>query len=662
LFGFFFQLLTKGVQMSKSNSIDFSDISENEVIEKYWTPPTLNYGGQYGAYETIYATANYLSIGDVGDPDWREARRLPFGDEALEALYPGNRALSFIQYPWEHPDADTDTGNPVKSYLEKDSGIEWVILEMNKTEVGSERYNHLSEFLAEARDYNNRQVEEEGFIHAPSWAMDAIIYSQEHSYNEEHTKLIEEFLPKGSQAARVISSAPYADGNTIETMRDIHHEYTISFQEKGRLYTFALKDGKKTYGPYGGKINSIKFYRGKNTWEPKAQEFRLEEMYKLLHSASITPIFNSKMELERIQHPDITLDNLKYAKENYSLLANAIHEANFITGSIVGHIRKLEEDIFWETLDKKLRKDRIYSGIRDAARELNLSGITPRQIGKDGMSKILEDFPKIQAEIETRIQTPYYVLNVGRNTTVAVTPDKTLADMFKTGSAEDLLYFMLPDKMRIKLGSLEDTITQYGYDSEEYRRWKIAATKFLTSDKSKYTTKSLQEMVCLYNINHKVKVIRPKTLREYGWLLAEIPFTRTQINLMSSCLDLYGKAIIATQQNSPSIKPLYARIKNFLEYQIQNNKIPKHILLEIANMRNISFVYNLEKTEITNKAEAKKLFEAGLASDTEIKVGNYLKIELMFDYVFDNPSDVFRYISNFGPSIKAVQLAQSSLI
>jgi hypothetical protein len=79
-------------------------------------------------------------------------------------------------------------------------------------------------------------------------------------------------------------------------------------------------------------------------------------------------------------------------------------------------------------------------------------------------------------------------------------------------------------------------------------------------------------------------------------------------------------------------------------------------------MRNISFVYNLEKTEITNKAEAKKLFEAGLASDTEIKVGNYLKIELMFDYVFDNPSDVFRHISNFGPSIKAVQLAQSSLI
>ena len=648
--------------MSKSNFIDFSDINDDEIIEKYWTPSALNYAGQYGGYETIYATANYLSIGDVGDPDWREARRLPFGDEALEALYPGNRALSFLQYPWEHPDADTDTGNPVKNYLEKDSGIEWVILEMNKTEVGSDRYNHLSQFLAEARDYTNRQVEEEGFIHAPSWAMDAIIYSQENSYNEEHTKLIEEFLPKSSQAARVISSAPYTDATSIETMRDIHHEYPVSFEEKGRLYTFALKDGKKTYGPYGAKINSIKFYKGKNTWEPKAQEFRSDEMYKLLHTAGITPIFNSKMELERIHYADITLDNLKSAKENYSLLANAIHEANFITGSIVGHIKKLEEDIFWETLDKKLRKDGLYSGLRDAAREIGLSGVTPRQIGKDGLAKVLEDFPKIQAEIETRIQTSYYVLNVGRNTTVAVTPDKQLADMFKSGNAEDVLYFMLPEKMRTKLGSLEEVINQYGYDSNEYSRWKIAATKFLTSDKSKYTTKSLQETISLYNVSHKVKTIRPRTLREYGWLLAEIPFTRTQITLMSSCLDLYGKAIIATQQNSPSIKPLYARIKNFLEYQIDNNLLPKRILMQIANMQNIAFVYNLEKTEITNKVEAKKLFDAGLASEAEIKAGNYLKIELMFDYVFDNPSDVFRYISNFGPSVKAVQLAQSNLI
>lgn len=648
--------------MSKSRVIDFSDINDDEIIEKYWTPPSLNYAGQYGGYETIYATANYLSIGDVGDPDWREARRLPFGDEALEALYPGNRAVSFLQYPWEHPDADTDTGNPVKNYLEKDLGLEWAILEMNKCEVGSERYNLLSDFLADARDYHNRQVEEEAFIHAPSWAMDAIIYSQEHAYNEEQTKLIEEFSPKGSQAAKVISSAPYADGNTVETMKDIHHEYTIKFNDKGKLYTFALKDGKKVYGPYGDGISCIKFYKGRNTWEPKAQEFRLEEMYKVLHSCEIIPVFNSAMELEEISHPRITLDNIKHAKENYSKLAEVIHDANFITGSIVAHIKGLEEDIFWEILDKKLRKDKAYNEVIEVAKEMNLLGSTPRALGRKNLEKILEDFPKLESQTRSRMESPYYVLTVGKDTTVAVTPDKDLADMFKSGGAEDVLYFLLPEKMRISLGSLQTTVEQYGYDSVEYKKWKISATKFLTSDKSKYTMDSLQEIISLYNTNHKVKSIPPKTLKEYGWLLAEIPFTRTQINTLSTCLDYYGKAIIAAQQSSPLVKALYSRLKNFIEYEIKNDRLPPHIIAKIADMKNISFVYNLNKTEITDKAEAKKLFDAGLISEAEIKGGNYLKTELSFDYVFNNPSDVFRYISNFGPSINAVHLAQSKLV
>jgi hypothetical protein len=648
--------------MSKSKVIDFSDINDDEIIEKYWTPSALDYAGQYGSYETIYATANYLNIGDVGDPDWREARRLPFGDEALEALYPGSRALSFLQYPWEHPDADTDTGNPVKSYLERDASLEWAILEMNKCEVGSERHTALSDFLADARDYSNRQIEEEGFIHAPSWAMDAIIYSQEHSFNEEQTKIIEEFSPKGSQAAKVISSTPYADGNTIETMKDIHHEYTIKFNDKGKLYTFALKDGKKVYGPYGHGISCIKFYKGKNTWEPKAQEFRFDEMYKALHSCEITPIFDNTMTLDSISHPRITLENLKHAKENYSNLANIIHDANFTTGSIVNHIKLLEEDIFWETLDKSFRKDGIYRTTIDTAKQMNLSGATPRALGKKNLEKIVDDFAKYESQAQSRMQSAYYVLTVGKNTTVAVTPDKALADMFKSGSAEDVLYFLLPEKLRNSLGSLQTTVEQYGYGSPEYKKWKISATKFLTSDKSKYTLESLQEIISLYNTNHKVKSILPKTIREYGWLLGEIPFTRAQINMLSTCLDSYGKAIIAVQQTSPLIKPLYARLKNSIENEIDNGRLPADIVTRIADMKNISFVYNLNKTEIVNKAEAKKLFDAGLASESEIKAGNYLKIELLFDYVFNNPSDVFRYISNFVPSANAVRLAQSKLI
>ena len=118
--------------MGKQIQIDFSSFDENELGEKHWTPPSHNYFGSHGYNETKLAIVNYLNIGDVGDPEWRDARRLPFGDEALEAFYPGSRGISFIQYPWEHPDADDVDENPVTRMISSDPTLEWALKEMEK--------------------------------------------------------------------------------------------------------------------------------------------------------------------------------------------------------------------------------------------------------------------------------------------------------------------------------------------------------------------------------------------------------------------------------------------------------------------------------------------------------------------------------------------------
>ena len=137
--------------MNKKMNIDFAVFDENEYSIQHWTPAAFDYTGAYGNAEAQYAAANFLSIGDVGDPDWRDARRLPFGDEALDALYPGSRTISFIQYPWEHPDADQSDAGPVNRMIESDPALEWTLTEMTKLEargeVGSDRYNSLADMV-----------------------------------------------------------------------------------------------------------------------------------------------------------------------------------------------------------------------------------------------------------------------------------------------------------------------------------------------------------------------------------------------------------------------------------------------------------------------------------------------------------------------------------
>ena len=461
--------------MTRKINIDFSAFDEDEYSINHWTPASLNYTGAYGNAESQYACVNFLNIGDVGDPEWREARRLPFGDEALEAIYPGSRTVSFIQYPWEHPDADQSDSGPVNRIIESDPALEWTLTEMSKLEakgeVASDRYNSLADMVSEIRGYEARQIEEEGFIHAPSWAMDAILYAQEHAYDSEATRLVEEFTASGANAGRVISSVPYADVQSVKVMRDIHDEYEIKLPEGSRQHGFALRDGKKVFGPYGPKISALKLYKNPNSYQSGLSEFRVEEMNKLLNSSGIMPIYDHDGNLDCIDHLPVTPDNLLEAKKNYSYLANAINEANGITAFIVGHIKELTEDLYWDKLKQHLVSDRSYLNVMSWSAD-----ITPdkkpasclRAIGHQGLEEIVDDYLTLRTNILERVNTNYYVLTIGKSTNLGITKSKEAADIFKKGNAEDVLYFMLPKKLQDKLGYLTKTIEMYGYDSAEY--------------------------------------------------------------------------------------------------------------------------------------------------------------------------------------------------
>jgi len=655
--------------MSKNLNIDFTIFDENEYSLNHWTPAALDYTGAYGNAEAQYAAANFLSIGDVGDPDWRDARRLPFGDEALDALYPGSRTISFIQYPWEHPDADQSNAGPVNRMIESDPALEWTLTEMSKLEargeVASDRYNNLAEMVAEIRGYEARQVEEEGFIHAPSWAMDAIIYAQEHAYDADATRLVEEFTASGANAGRVISSVPYADVQSVKVMHDIYDEYDIKLPEGSRQHGFALRDGKKVFGPYGPRIGALKLYKSPNSFQGNTSAFRQEEMHKVLQTAGIFPIYNQENKLDYIDHASVTPDNLLEAKKNYSYLANAINEANGITAMIVGHIKLLTEDLYWDKLKQHLVSDRSYANVIAWSADLS-SEKKPapclRAIGHSGLEELIQDYLTLKTNITERINTSYYILTVGKNTTLAVTSSKEAADVFKTGSAEDAIYFMLPKKLQDKLGYLSKTIEMYGYDSAEYASWKDTAFKYLKSPKSKYRKDTIQNLIKLYNSNRRVKTVASRTMKEYGWLLGEMPFTRKELNVMKDCLEAYGRAIVSAQQKVPVIKQVFGRLKNVVYQDVLNGNIPQASLERLAHSGNVSFVYKVRSRKVpTDKTAKSNLYEAGLVSHEELRNGEYLDIKLSYDYDFDEPSDVFRFISNFSADANAIKLANEKI-
>ncbi|NDB81657.1 MAG: hypothetical protein EB127_02725 [Alphaproteobacteria bacterium] len=655
--------------MSKKLNIDFSIFDESEYSINHWTPAAFDYTGAYGNAEAQYATANFLNIGDVGDPEWREARRLPFGDEALDALYPGSRTLSFIQYPWEHPDADQSDAGPVNRMIESDPALEWTLTEMSKLEargeVGSDRYNSLAEMVAEIRGYEARQIEEEGFIHAPSWAMDAILYAQEHAYDAEATRLVEEFTASGANAGRVISSVPYADVQSVKVMRDIHDEYEIKLPEGSRQHGFALRDGKKVFGPYGPRISAFKLYKSPNTFQPNASNFRLEEMHKVLQSSGILPIYDQDGNLDCIDHIPVTPDNLLEAKKNYSYLADVINEANGITAFVVAHIKLLTEDLYWDKLKQHLVSDGSYKDVMAWSADLSADAKPApclRAIGHDGLSELIDDYLSLQTKINKRINTNYYILIVGKNTTLGITSSKEAADVFKTGNAEDVLYFMLPKNLQDKLGYLSKTVEMYGYDSAEYTAWKDTAFKYLNSPKSKYRKDTIQNLVKLYNSNRRVKSVTSRTMREYGWLLNELPFARKEISILSDCLEAYGRAIVSAQQKVPVVRQVFNRLKNVVEQDILSNRVPDHALRRIAKSGTTSFVYKVKSKPIPDDAKTKKsMYEAGLVSPEELRNGNYLAIKLYYDYDFAEPSDVFRFVSNFNATPNAIKLANEKL-
>ena len=655
--------------MSKKLNIDFSVFDESEYSLQYWTPASLDYTGAYGNAEAQYAAANFLNIGDVGDPDWREARRLPFGDEALEALYPGSRTISFIQYPWEHPDADQSDAGPVNRMIESDPALEWTLTEMSKLEardeVGSDRYNSLASMVAEIRGYEARQVEEEGFIHAPSWAMDAIIYAQEHAYDADATRLVEEFTASGANAGRVVSSVPYADVQSVKVMRDIHDEYEIKLPEGSRQHGFALRDGKKVFGPYGPKISALKLYKSPNSFQGNTSSFRREEMHKVLQATGIFPIYNQEGALDYIDHASVTPENLLQAKKNYSYLAGAINDANETTAAIVGHIKLLTEDLYWDKLKQHFISDRSYNDVMAWSADLSGNGKPAaclRLIGHKGLEELVDDYLTLQEKINQRINTSYYVLTVGKNTTIAVTSSKEAADVFKTGNAEDLIYFMLPKNLQDKLGYFTKTVEMYGYGSREYAAWKTTAFKYLNSPKSKYKKDTIQNLVTLYNSNRRVKTVGSRTMKEYGWLLGELPFTRKELNILNDCLEAYGRAIVSAQQKVPTIRQVFGRFKSVLEHDISNGNVPDSTLARIVNSGTTSFVYKVRSKPVPQDLKIRKsMYNAGLVSNEELRAGNYLAIKLYYEYDFTEPSDVFKLVNNFNASPNAIKLANEKL-
>jgi hypothetical protein len=648
--------------MSKSTTIDFSDYSDDIYNNSFWAPSSKDYFGSHGYSESRYAIANFLSIGDVGDPEWREARRLPFGDEALEALYPGSRGISFIQYPWEHPDADTSVENPVSRLIDNDLAFDWALKEMQNLDSNSERYQKLSAFIAEIRNYNNIQIEEEAFIHAPSWAMDALIHAQENAYDSETTKIVEEFGARGANSGKVISTTMYPSYDDVKRIADVHDEYKINMPGF-KQHCFALKNGKKVFGPYGSSYAAFTLFKDPNRDISGSSSYRREQMFKALNDSGIVPVFDQDNNLSHINHISVTPDNLIQAKANYSNLANIINEANTTMSMIMGHVRNLQEDIYWDKLKLYLKKLKIYDDVMSWSADLSTENkrfSSLQTIGHEGLDILIDDYSTIKSKIYSRINNNYYVLNVGKNTQIGITDSLELANYFKDGDADDLLYFLMPPNGQKKLETLSQVKETYGYNSKQHKDWVSKSLKIILSS-GKYKKDTIQDLICQYNTSRRAKTIYSRTMREYGWLLGDLPFTRAEITTMNDCLEAYGRAIVAAQQQVPIIKQVFARLKSKVEKDILDNTLPAATIERIAKSGLVNFVYSVKIKPIPVGQQSTELVNANLISKQELMEGSYLDITLHYDYVFHNPSDVFRYINNFAVGSKTVSIARSLL-
>jgi hypothetical protein len=148
-------------------------------------------------------------------------------------------------------------------------------------------------------------------------------------------------------------------------------------------------------------------------------------------------------------------------------------------------------------------------------------------------------------------------------------------------------------------------------------------------------------------------------MREYGWLLAELPLTRKETKTLSDCLEAYGRAIVAAQQQVPVIRQVFGRFKSVVERDLANSRIPEYAIQSIKDKSTVSFVYKLRTKDVPSGEERKDLLSAGLISQEEIRTNKYLDIELHYDYIFSNPSDVFRYVNNFAVTPATIKLAMS---
>jgi hypothetical protein len=151
-------------------------------------------------------------------------------------------------------------------------------------------------------------------------------------------------------------------------------------------------------------------------------------------------------------------------------------------------------------------------------------------------------------------------------------------------------------------------------------------------------------------------------MRQYGWLLNELPFTRKQLDVLSDCLEAYGRAIVSAQQQVPVIRQIFSRLRTVLEQDILADRVPVVALEQLTNSGTTSFVYKVESLPVPSNEKSKNaLYNAGLISPEELRSQSYLAIKLHYEYDFTEPSDVFRFVNKFAASPTAIKLAIEKL-
>lgn len=652
--------------------------------DRFWTPASLDYAGSNGNLETQYAKANYFSIGDVGDPDWRNARALPFGDENLEAIYPGNRSVSFILYPFEHPDADLVSVNRTKTFIEKDPALEWAIKEFNvlhekssRSESEDERMANLSSLISDIRSYQSRQIEEEtSVLFVPDWAMDALIYSQMNSYDPESTRVIEEFAMPSSNSGTVISSVPYTDNATIESMFGVTEPYEIRLPDGSKEYCFALKNNSKTFGPYGNKLSALVLRRDRSPFaEKNTQAFRDAQFQKLLAECKISLIKDNDGNYSHIRHPSITSENLAEAKESYDLLAKTIFEGNSTAATIVSEITKITKDLASDEFTRQVKKAgyRVREVIDWCHREYpeTSKSFILQEIPEEILVEAIPEYFDLKEKASSRVHNSLYILSYGHGDVLSYTSNREEANNWKNGSADHVLWYLLNKKNREEFMDDISAISSYGFGSKEYVQWKNSIISAILRQKisktnpagisywaPQYKVEDICRITAEYLAFRTTKFIPSKAQASCAWLFSEIPFTRKQINLLNDCLEAYGRAIVEAQQKMPIVRTVYSRIRAKLELLAKRGLLPENAVSAIQENGNISLVYQVMMKPVPTGSSLFELKSNGLISRDEERLGKYLHVDLYFDYVFNKPSDVFKFIRSFVPSQETLDFLQ----